>query len=101
MGCHGRIVGRSFLAFRKIILHCGTVGSDNRGTVSVIVFNFSRIDYNIEVGDRVAQIIFDKHYCPEFVEVATANKKTLLRMSPLTEKRVVLDQQESKYVHSL
>ena len=68
-GYYDRIVGRSGLAYRKIMLHCGTVDSDYRGTISVIDFNLSRNDYNIEVGDRVAQMIFEKYYCPKFVEV--------------------------------
>ena len=32
-GYYGRIVGRSGLVFRKIILHCGTVDSDYCATV--------------------------------------------------------------------
>ena len=51
------------------MVHCGTVDPDYCGTVSVILFNFSCNDYNIEVGDRIAQMIFEKHYCPKFAEV--------------------------------
>ena len=78
-GYYGRIVDRSGLAFPKIIIHCGTVGSDYRGTVSVIVFNFSPIDYNIVVGDRIAQIIFEKYYCARFVEVSYSEWENIVK----------------------
>ena len=51
-------------------MHCGMVDSNYHGTVSVTVFNFSHIDYNIEVGDRIAQVIFEKHYCSKFLELS-------------------------------
>ena len=60
-------------------MHCGTVGSDYRGTVSVIVFNFSCIDYNIEVGDRIAQIIFENYYCAKFVEVSYSEWENIVK----------------------
>ena len=51
-------------------MHCGTVDSGYHGTVSVTVFNFSHIYYNIEVGDRITQVIFEKHCCPKFIELS-------------------------------
>ena len=75
----GRVVGRSGLAFPKTITNCSTVDSVYHGTVSVIAFNFSRIDYNIEVGDGIAQIIFEKHYCPRFVEVSDRESENIVK----------------------
>ena len=51
-------------------MHCGMVDSNYHGTVSVTVFNFSHIYYNIEVGDRIAQKKKEKHYCSKFLELS-------------------------------
>ena len=78
-GYYGRIVGRSGLAYRKIMVYCGTLDSDYCGTVSVIVFNFSCNDYNIVVGDMINQMIFEKHYCPKFVEVTESEWEKIVK----------------------
>lgn len=38
----------------------GTIDSDYRGEVIVILFNFSKKDFKIKKGDRIAQIIFTR-----------------------------------------
>lgn len=36
----------------------GTIDSDYRGEIKVILMNFSQNDFTIEPGDRIAQIVF-------------------------------------------
>ncbi len=38
----------------------GTIDSDYRGEVMVILFNFGQKDFKIKKGDRIAQIIFTR-----------------------------------------
>ena len=39
----------------------GTIDSDYRGDVGVILKNFSDEPFEINTGDRIAQIVFAKH----------------------------------------
>ena len=47
----------------------GTIDSDYRGELKIILANFSNEKYYISHGDRVAQMVCAKVYRPEFVEV--------------------------------
>ncbi len=40
----------------------GTIDSDYRGEVKVILFNFGEEDFTINRGDRIAQVILSKFY---------------------------------------
>lgn len=54
-----RIAPRSGLAYKnKLNVHAGVIDSSFRGSVGVILFNHSNDEYVIQVGDRVAQLIF-------------------------------------------
>lgn len=44
----------------------GTIDSDYRGEVKVILFNMSACDYEVRVGDRIAQLVFCR---PIMVEI--------------------------------
>lgn len=60
-GFYGRIAPRSGLACKKFIdVGAGVVDSDYRGEVKVLLFNFSKEDFEVEVGDRIAQIIIEQ-----------------------------------------
>ena len=66
-GFYGEIKPRSGLAIRNgIIAFNGTVDSGYSGFVYVIVFNNSDVDFNIEKGNRIAQIIFKKCHSVSF-----------------------------------
>ena len=66
-GFYGEIKLRSGLAIRNgIIAFNGTVDSGYSGFVYVIVFNNSDVDFNIEKGNRIAQIIFKKCHSVSF-----------------------------------
>lgn len=45
------------------------IDSDYRGPVFVLLFNHSDVDFTVEAGDRVAQLILEKVEYSEVVEV--------------------------------
>lgn len=63
---------RSGLALKKgitVLNTPGTVDSDYRGEVGVILFNTTDEDFPISFGDRIAQIVLNKVEQIEWVEV--------------------------------
>ncbi|MCF8241121.1 MAG: dUTP diphosphatase [Melioribacteraceae bacterium] len=52
----------------------GTIDSDYRGEIKVILFNFSDNDYIIKRGERIAQMILAKVYLAEIEETNTLEK---------------------------
>ena len=60
-GCYGRIAPRSGLAVKKFIdVGAGVIDSDYRGQVKVLLFNFGNEDFQVNEGDRIAQLIIEK-----------------------------------------
>lgn len=60
-GCEAQVRPRSGLALRSrigLLNSPGTIDSDYRGEVGVILFNFGETDYTVHRGDRVAQLVF-------------------------------------------
>ena len=47
----------------------GVIDADYRGEIGVILFNFSNEDFVVNMGDRIAQIIFKKIKTPELKEL--------------------------------
>ena len=69
-GCYGRVAPRSGLAVKKFIdVGAGVIDSDYRGELGVVLFNFSNEDFCINMGDRIAQLVFEKIKTPEIKEV--------------------------------
>ncbi|EAL60754.1 dUTP diphosphatase [Dictyostelium discoideum AX4] len=69
-GTYGRIAPRSGLAWKNFIdCGAGVIDSDYRGNVGVVLFNHSDVDFKVAVGDRVAQLIFERIVTPEPLEV--------------------------------
>ena len=59
------------------MLYNGTIDSDYRGVVGVILFNFSNEEYITERGDRIVQVIFERYYTLKLREVSDfSNEKT-------------------------
>ena len=54
----------------------GVIDSDYRGKVGVIFFNFSNNFYQICVGDKIAQIVFQKIRNPTLEEISNFDDKT-------------------------
>ena len=66
----GRIAPRSGLAAKHFIdTGAGVIDADYRGPVKVLLFNHADADYAVQEGDRVAQLIIERIYTPEVVEV--------------------------------
>lgn len=71
LGYEGQIRPRSGLAIKSgvtVLNTPGTVDSDYRGELKVILINFGSKDFIIKRGDRIAQIIFNKVPDISFVE---------------------------------
>ena len=47
----------------------GVIHSDYRGELAVILFNFSEEDFVVNMGDKIAQLIFEKIETPVINEV--------------------------------
>lgn len=51
----------------------GTIDSDYRGEVKIIIMNFGKEEFKISKGDRVAQLIVSKVYTAKIEEVKDLN----------------------------
>jgi dUTP pyrophosphatase len=64
VGFEAQIRPRSGLAFRNgitVMNSPGTIDADYRGEIKVLLVNLSDSDFQIEPGERIAQIIFARH----------------------------------------
>ena len=43
----------------------GTIDPDYRGEIKIILMNMGHLPYDIESGDRIAQIVFNQYISPE------------------------------------
>jgi dUTP pyrophosphatase len=67
----GRIAPRSGLAAKNFIdTGAGVIDADYRGQVKVLLFNHSDVDFAVKEHDRVAQLVLERIYTPEVMEVA-------------------------------
>ncbi len=57
VGYEGQIRSRSSLARRGLIVPIGTIDSDYRGELIVVVWNLGRDVEAIAIGDRIAQLV--------------------------------------------
>jgi dUTP pyrophosphatase len=61
---------RSGLTWKHSIdVGVGMIDADYKGPVGVILFNHSDVDFEVKVGDRVAQLIIEKIITLEVSEV--------------------------------
>ncbi|PSS31348.1 Deoxyuridine 5'-triphosphate nucleotidohydrolase [Actinidia chinensis var. chinensis] len=69
-GTYARIAPRSGLAWKHSIdVGAGVIDADYRGPVGVILFNHSDTDFEVKVGDRIAQLIIEVIMIPDVAEV--------------------------------
>jgi len=69
----GQIRPRSGLAIKHgvtLINSPATIDNDFRGELKIPLINFSRQDFAIRTGDRVAQIVFTSFYKGHFIETS-------------------------------
>ncbi len=75
-GLYGRVAPRSGLAVRHgLDVGAGVVDSDYREELKVLLFNFGAADYTVAMGDRIAQLVFERIGDPA-LEVVTRLEKT-------------------------
>ncbi|KAF3781477.1 Deoxyuridine 5'-triphosphate nucleotidohydrolase [Nymphaea thermarum] len=69
-GTYARIAPRSGLAWKHSIdVGAGVIDADYRGPVGVILFNHSDSDFQVNAGDRIAQLVLEKIVTPDVCEV--------------------------------
>ncbi|KAJ7958044.1 deoxyuridine 5'-triphosphate nucleotidohydrolase-like [Quillaja saponaria] len=69
-GTYARIAPRSGLAWKySIDVGAGVIDADYRGSIGVILFNHSDVDFEVKMGDRIAQLIIEKIMTPDVLEV--------------------------------
>lgn len=63
-GFEAQIRPRSGLAFKNgigILNSPGTIDADYRGEIKIILMNYSQIPFQVNSGDRIAQMVFAKY----------------------------------------
>ena len=74
-GLYARIAPRSGLSVKKSIdVGAGVVDRDYRGEIGVVLINHSSKDFEVNVGDRIAQIILEQIKTPEVEEQANLDQ---------------------------
>ena len=76
-GFEAQIRPRSGLALKHgitVLNTPGTIDADYRGEIMVLLINFSQIDFVINDGERIAQMVIAKHVNAEFIEVETLDE---------------------------
>ena len=71
-GYEAQVRPRSGLALKKgvtVLNSPGTIDSDYRGEICVILINLSSEDFIINDGERIAQMVIARHETAEFIEV--------------------------------
>ena len=69
-GLYARIAPRSVLAIKRFInVGASVVDGDYRREVSVVLFNHGGQDFEVKMGDRIAQLILEKIDAPPMKEV--------------------------------
>lgn len=72
LGCEAQIRPRSGLALKHgitVLNSPGTIDSDYRGEIGVILVNLSDSEFVVNDGDRICQMVITKHEIAEFLEV--------------------------------
>jgi len=73
-GYEAQVRPRSGLAYKKgitVLNSPGTIDSDYRGEIGVILVNLSAEEFIIENGERVAQMVISKYEQANWIEVET------------------------------
>ena len=78
LGVYARIALHLGLAIKNFIdVGAGVIDSDYRGEIGVVLFNHSAVDFPVQVGDRIAQLILEKIKTPavqKVIVLSTTNR---------------------------
>lgn len=78
-GYEAQIRPRSGLAYKHgigIVNSPGTIDADYRGEIKVLLVNLSAENFEINTGDRIAQMVVARHEQVQWQEVDTLNETT-------------------------
>lgn len=76
-GHYSRVAPRSGLSFKQgIFVIEGTIDSDYRGQVHVLLYNSTDEPFSVIAYDRIAQLIFQAYETPDFEVVNTLESDT-------------------------
>ncbi|AUL80434.1 CPXV049 protein [Vaccinia virus] len=67
--CYGRIDPRSGLSLKGIDIGGGVIDEDYRGNIGVFLIKNGKCTFNVNTGDRIAQLIYQRIYYPALEEV--------------------------------
>ncbi len=76
-GFEAQVRPRSGLAAKKgitVLNSPGTIDADYRGEIKVILVNLSNEDYEVQSGDRIAQMIISRHERAVLKETTSLNE---------------------------
>jgi len=77
LGVEAQIRARSGLALKhglSLVNGVGTIDADYRGEIKIILINLLDKPYQLEPGERIAQMIFSEYVKAEFVEVSSVDE---------------------------
>ena len=77
IGFEAQVRPRSGLAAKHgltVLNSPGTIDADYRGAIGVILVNLSAVEFKIENGERIAQLVIAKHEHIQWLEVQDLNK---------------------------
>lgn len=60
-GTYGRIAPRSGMSVKNIDVGAGVIDADYTGEIKVLLINNGECEYEIKSGNRIAQLILEKH----------------------------------------
>ena len=83
-----KIYPRSSLSLRSVFAGGGMIYSDFRGNIHVILSSFSSSRVEINVGDRIGQVLFQRKEEPNFVEVSSFDDFPVLDLLLFSAKKV-------------
>lgn len=75
---YARVAPRSGISYKKkTTVGAGVIDPDYRGSIRVLMFNLNKEEsLHIQVGDKIAQLIFEKVYTPELIKHETDISET-------------------------
>ena len=77
--CYARVAPRSGLAAKHAIdVLAGVVDCTYTNQIKVVLFNHGKNEFDVNVGDRIAQLIFERIYIPIADDVKTVAYDELL-----------------------
>jgi dUTP pyrophosphatase len=78
--CYARVAPRSGLALKHSIdVLAGVVDESYRGVIQVILYNHSDQHFPVHIGDRIAQLIFERIYLPQVFEGTSEDLQSTTR----------------------